>query len=152
MSTNRCTPLFRRWTACYAFIMARCKRSLDLFGGLEASGRPVDPRAAGMKVEPRSGARLLVPQRQQIVLLPLVLDEAVPAAHVVRAIWKVVESMNCDKLYARVGSRKGTAGAPAIDPRLMIALWVAGVAAGINSAGTTQNNRLMNALLSAATV
>lgn len=114
--------------------MAKSKQNLDLFKGIEACGRPVDARKSQMRIDPRSGARLLVPHRNQVVLLPLELEQAIPPDHVMRAIWKIVGSMNTDKLYARVGSRAGSAGAPAIDPRLMLALWVAGVGAGINSA------------------
>jgi transposase len=79
-------------------------------------------------------ARLLRPDRFQVVFEPICLDELVPAEHRVRQIWAFVLKMDTKALEDRVGSRLGDVGAPAIEPRLLLALWLYAYMNGIGSA------------------
>ncbi len=51
-----------------------------------------------------------------------------------RAIWEVVARLDLDALYADIASRDDHAGAPAIDPTLLLALWVYATSEGEGSA------------------
>jgi hypothetical protein len=42
----------------------------------------------------------------------------------VRDIWSFVETLDLDELYERIKARGETAGRPAADPRILLALWL----------------------------
>lgn len=69
--------------------------------------------------------RLLVPDRTQGVLFThSFLDDFVEQAHPVRAVWGFVERLDMSPFLDAVGSRDGGVGRPAVDPRLLLALWM----------------------------
>jgi transposase len=91
----------------------------------EVSGEP--PQAKGMP-------RLVVPNRAQMELRPVDLESLLPADHAARAVWEFVETLDVSPLYAEVQSVEGSAGRPAIDPRIYLALWLYATIEGVGSA------------------
>lgn len=78
--------------------------------------------------------RLIVPDREQVVLNASAIDDLVDARHIVRDVWDFVGRLDLSALRDAVGSREGTAGAPAFDPRTLLALWVYATIDGVGSA------------------
>lgn len=62
------------------------------------------------------------------------LDAQLPEDHAVRAIWAVIERLDLSMLYGQIEARDEVAGAPAIDPKILLALWVYGTSEGEGSA------------------
>jgi transposase len=81
-----------------------------------------------------SPARLLRPERSQFFMEPICLNELLPNEHRVRQMWAFVLRMDTKALEDRVGSRLGGSGAPAIEPRLLLALWLYAYMNGVGSA------------------
>lgn len=52
------------------------------------------------------------------------LDATLPEDHPSRAIWAVIERLDLGALYAQIEARDEVAGAPSIDPKILLALWV----------------------------
>ena len=57
-----------------------------------------------------------------------------PEDHSARLIWAVVERLELSALYAQIEARDEVAGAPAIDPKILLALWVYATSEGEASA------------------
>src|ERR1700681_2078132 len=62
------------------------------------------------------------------------LDRLVPEDHPVRDVWAFVETLDLGMFYARIRARGETAGRPAADPRILLALWLYATIDGIGSA------------------
>jgi transposase len=62
------------------------------------------------------------------------LESLLPPDHAARAVWEFVESLDLSPLYAEVQSVEGSAGRPAIDPRIYMALWLYATIEGVGSA------------------
>ena len=77
--------------------------------------------------------RLSVPDRQQL-LSPITIDDLLEAGHPARAVWSYVLALDLTPLYDRIRARGRVAGRPAIDPRLLVALWLYATLAGFTSA------------------
>jgi len=92
---------------------------------LEVSAKPA--KAQGVP-------RLVVANRAQMELRSVDLESLVPADHAARAVWEFVESLDLSPLYAEVQSVEGSAGRPAIDPRIYMALWLYATIEGVGSA------------------
>lgn len=84
----------------------------------------------------RSGPqpRLDTPERLQQGFHAASLDEMIAEDHRVRIVWHYVERLDVTRLNAQVRSVEGGAGRPAIDPRLLLALWLYGTLDGVGSA------------------
>lgn len=72
--------------------------------------------------------------RAQLRLVPLDLEGALAEDHPGRAVWAFVERLDLEPFYARIEAREGTAGRPAIDPRILLALWIYATVDGVGSA------------------
>jgi transposase len=81
-----------------------------------------------------STPRVLMPQRNQIALRPIDLEATVGPEHPVRNVWAFVEGVDLSALYAEIGSVEGRAGRAAIDPRILMALWLYATVDGVGSA------------------
>jgi transposase len=79
-------------------------------------------------------ARVEQAQRQQMEMRVMSVDELLPVDHRVRVVWEMVEAMNLSKLYARIASVEGGSGRPAIDPALLVAVWLYATLEGVGSA------------------
>ncbi len=80
------------------------------------------------------GVRVQVPQRRQVAWRPLALDECLPNDHRARLVWSYVEGLDVEPLYARIRSVAGHAGRDAVDPRILLALWMFATIEGVGSA------------------
>src|SRR5262245_30444131 len=100
-----------------------------------AVGAPGPEAAAPALPDPRRDAppRLHSPDRQQL-LSSRIIDELLEPDHPARAVWAYVEGLDLTPLYDRIRARGCVAGRPAIDPRLLVALWLYATLAGFTSA------------------
>jgi len=79
-------------------------------------------------------ARVLVAQRNQIELRPVDLDSTLGPEHPARSVWAFVERLDLSTLYGAIGSVEGRAGRAAIDPKILLALWLYATVDGVGSA------------------
>ena len=82
---------------------------------------------------PKRGARLREAQRSQIIWGRIDPDAALAEEHPARAIWAVIERLDLSALYAQIEARDEVAGAPSIDPKILLALWVYATSEGEGS-------------------
>lgn len=101
-----------------------------LFGDVDAPGTAATSRPADAGAAPR----LMTPQRHQVELRPVDLDALLAADHPARTVWAFVLTMDLAPLYARIKSVAGRGGAPAIDPAILLALWLWATVDGVGSA------------------
>lgn len=95
----------------------------------------VETGAAGSASRKASGrVRVQRAERHQVELRAGSLDELLPDEHRARVIWEALEGLDLGAFYAPVGSREGSAGRPAIDPRILVALWLYAACEGVGSA------------------
>ncbi len=62
------------------------------------------------------------------------LDELVPDDHRVRLVWALVQDYDLSAFYDAINAVEGEAGRPAIDPRLLLAVWLYATLEGVGSA------------------
>lgn len=72
--------------------------------------------------------------RQQIEMRMAALDGLVPEDHKVRIVWEMAQEYDLSKLYGYIDSIEGEAGRPAIDPLILVALWLYATTEGVGSA------------------
>lgn len=77
--------------------------------------------------------RLLYAERDQVELRCESLDQLLPPEHPARDVWQFVRSLDLSDLLDRIRSAPGRAGAPAIDPRILMALWLQATIDGVGS-------------------
>lgn len=73
-------------------------------------------------------------QRNQVELLPCDLESLLPAGHAARLVWRFVDGLDLTAFYATIRAREGRAGRPAIDPKILVALWLYATMDGVGSA------------------
>src|SRR3989442_1892633 len=78
--------------------------------------------------------RLVTVNRAEVQVRSLDLESLLPADHRARAIWMVVEQLDLGRFYAAIEARGSEPGRPAIDPKLLVALWLYGTSEGVGSA------------------
>lgn len=78
--------------------------------------------------------RLLLANRHQVEMRLASLDELLPADHRVRIVWAMVESYDLSAFRASIEAVEGEPGHPAIDPALLLAVWLAATLDGVGSA------------------
>jgi len=77
--------------------------------------------------------RLRTADRQRL-LSPMTIDDLLEPDHPARAVWRFALGLDLSVLYDRIRARGQTAGRPAIDPRILVALWLYATLAGVKSA------------------
>lgn len=82
----------------------------------------------------RRGVRLREANRGQLAWGVVDLDALLPQDHEARAIWAVIERFDLTALYSPIEARGERAGAPAIDPKILLAVWVYATSEGQGSA------------------
>ena len=100
----------------------------SLFGEEPRQNRKSEPKQRVGRV------RVQRAERNQVELRASSLDEALPDEHRARVIWDALEDLDLSAFYEPVGSREGSAGRPAIDPRILVALWLYATCEGVGSA------------------
>ena len=63
-------------------------------------------------------------QRDQIQWRDASLDQLVPKDHRVRAVWASVDSLDLTALYEKIRAVEGGVGRDAVDPKILLALWM----------------------------
>ena len=64
------------------------------------------------------------------------LDELLPTEHRARIVWEIVQGYDLEWFYDRIDAIEGEAGRPAIDPKLLMAVWLYATLEGVGSART----------------
>jgi transposase len=77
--------------------------------------------------------RLLKPDRAQVRLEPVSLEERLPLDHQARVVWAVVETLDLSAFYGDIAARGSDPGRPAIDPRILVALWLYAATDGLGN-------------------
>ena len=93
-----------------------------------------EPEVKAAEEVPPAQPRLLEPQRDQLELRAVDLESTLEAGHPARSVWALVEGMDLSSLYAGVAAVEGHAGRPAIDPRILMSLWLYATIDGVSSA------------------
>jgi transposase len=78
--------------------------------------------------------RLKVIDRQQMCWRPVEVDQLVEEDHSVRAIWELIGQQDLSQFYAQIKAVAGVAGREAVDPQLLVSLWIYAYSAGVSSA------------------
>ena len=110
-----------------------------------SSGRQSDPRlfecpepvavpVSEPQAAPGGRPRVQRPERKQIEFQPFSLDELLPADHEARAVWSYVEQLDLSRLYSAIRAVEGVPGRDAIDPKILLALWLYATLEGMGSA------------------
>jgi transposase len=97
------------------------------------AGDDPTPRPAEPPIPP-GRPRLRTANRQQIVFRTAALDDLIPADHPARIVWEFVGGLDLRPLYDSIKSVAGNAGRPAIDPKILMALWIYATIDGVGSA------------------
>src|SRR5712691_9986022 len=91
-------------------------------------------RKRGTGAAPTSPPRLVTADRQQMELRPFDLESLLAGEHRARAIWAMVEALDLAPFYEAIVARGSEPGRPAIDPKILVALWLYGTSEGVGSA------------------
>lgn len=102
--------------------------------GLFGEGELPEPCAQSGPKQGGGPARVMSAQRHQVELRPVHLDALLAPDHAARTVWAFVQTMDLAPLYARIKSVAGRGGAPAIDPAILVALWLWATVDGVGSA------------------
>jgi transposase len=78
--------------------------------------------------------RLQRAQRDQHLLLPTDLDGLIPEDHRARVVWDYVTELDLGRLYQKIQAVEHRPGRPAIDPMILLALWLYATIEGEGSA------------------
>ncbi len=76
-------------------------------------------------------ARVVRPDRDQHLLMPTFLDALLPADHEARMVWAATGRLDLSAFRDAIQARGTTAGRAAIDPRLLVALWLYATKEGV---------------------
>jgi len=94
----------------------------------------VVPPSGPPEPEPPGRPRLRRAERQQVVLHVASLDSLLPEDHRARLVWEFVQGLDLGALYEPIRAVEGRAGRDAIDPRILLALWLYATLDGVGSA------------------
>lgn len=83
---------------------------------------------------PVAEPRLLKPQREGVVRVACNLDQMLPVDHVARILWAVIEKLDLSEFEMNIRSRESHPGRPAIDPRILVGLWIYATTQGVYEA------------------
>src|SRR5262245_38830384 len=78
--------------------------------------------------------RVRRPDRAQVLLEPVCLEERLAADHQARNVWAFVERLDLSKFQDAIQARGQTPGRAATDPKLLVALWLLATIESIGSA------------------
>jgi transposase len=91
-----------------------------------------EPPAVGAPLKGKP--RLLRAERHQVEMRLVSLDELLPAEHRARLVWELVQGYDLSAFYASIEAVEGEPGHPAIDPALLLAVWLYATLEGVGSA------------------
>ena len=90
--------------------------------------------AGAERKRPSGTPRIVTANRAQLQLRPLDLESLLPPEHRARAVWAVVEQLDLSAFYDAIVARGSEPGRPAIDPQILVALWLYATSEGVGSA------------------
>ena len=82
----------------------------------------------------RGNARSKTPERRQVEMQFLSLDQWLDKDHRARSVWAYVESLDLSELYEPIKATRDNVGRDPIDPRILFALWLFATIEGTTSA------------------
>jgi len=94
---------------------------------------PLPPEQTKEEREPGK-VRLKRADRFQVQFRTVDLDSSLAAEHPARIIWDFVQQLDLDPWYADIRAYEGRAGQNAIDPAILMALWLYATLEGVGSA------------------
>ena len=101
----------------------------------EANPNPNDdstpPKTGGNLV---GNLRLRRVDRETIVPIPTRIEDLLSADHPARAIWSVLIQLDLSAFYEGIAVTSNSPGRPAIDPLILVAVWIYGLSQGITEA------------------
>jgi transposase len=71
---------------------------------------------------------------RSVVQNPRTIDDLIAPNSKARVVWRLVESLDLELLYRNIKSVVGHPGRPAVDPRILVALWLYATSEHISSA------------------
>lgn len=105
----------------------------DLFG--DPSPEPTKPSQPRRRNEKsRRAVRVVKAEREQGHLVPSRIEDLLEEGHRARLFWDAVGSLDLSSFYEGIDSVEGEAGRPAIDPQILITLWLYATSEGVGSA------------------
>jgi transposase len=78
--------------------------------------------------------RLKRANRAQVQFRTMDLDSSLPSEHPARLVWEFVQQLDLGPWYAEIRAVEGQAGQNAIDPAILMALWLYATLEGVGSA------------------
>ena len=93
-----------------------------------------EPCAKSGRVAKVIAPKLIRAQRHQVMLLPTNLENLLPEDHIARGMWTLVGKLDLSRFLAAIETRENEAGRPAIDPRILVTLWLYATSEGVGSA------------------
>jgi len=81
-----------------------------------------------------AGLRLETAERSQVEFQQSALDDLLSPDHRARQVWDYVEGLDLGVLYRRIRTTVRSTGRPAIDPAILMSLWLYGTLEGVGSA------------------
>ncbi len=100
----------------------------------ELPAREPDPIPIPAGPPPERELRLKPVNRNQVLLRTVDVEKLVEPDHLVRAIWELTGRLDLKGFAAGIEVVEGAAGRPALDPRLLVSLWVYAYSEGVSSA------------------
>jgi transposase len=91
-------------------------------------------RSAPVQPEVQGQPRLEPVNRQQMVWRTIDVERLIEEDHPARAIWELVGKLDLSSFRQAIGAVEGRAGRPALDPPLLISLWIYAYSEGVGSA------------------
>ncbi len=95
---------------------------------------PMPEKSSSPAVRGPGQPRLKIANRHQIEMRLASLDELLPEDHVARMVWEMAQEYDLSGLYDAIDAVEGEAGRPAIDPRLLLTVWLYATLEGVGSA------------------
>jgi transposase len=102
-----------------------------MWEGLEP--QPTAAQPAGAQPQAKAKPRLEPVNRQQMVWRSIDVEQLIEPDHPARAIWEFVGKLDLSPFYQATEAVEGVAGRPALDPQLLISLWVYAYSEGVSS-------------------
>ncbi|MGH9857976.1 MAG: IS1182 family transposase [Acidobacteriota bacterium] len=78
--------------------------------------------------------RLKAIDRKQMCLCPIDVDNLIDQDHPARLIWEFVGQLDLSQFHEEIRAFEGQAGRSALDPQLLISLWIYGYSLGVGTA------------------
>lgn len=78
--------------------------------------------------------RVMRAERKQLEMRTVDLDSSLPEDHQARAFWMLLDSLDLSAFYEQISAREFHQGRPAIDPKILVALWIYATSDGVGSA------------------